>query len=59
MDILTLLAILNIVAIAALATVLLTRKQATGTLDVSKDLQVHRDELRAAIGPTTRLLKSV
>lgn len=57
MDILTLLAILNIVAIAALATVLLTRKQATGTLDVSKDLQVHRDELRAAIGTNHEIVE--
>jgi DNA recombination protein RmuC len=57
MDILTLLAILNIVAIAALATVLLTRKQATGTLDVSKDLQIHRDELRAAIGTNHEIVE--
>ena len=57
MDILTLLAILNIVAIAALATVLLTRKQATGALDVSKDLQVHRDELRAAIGTNHEIVE--
>ena len=57
MDILTLLAILNIVAIAALATVLLTRKQTTGTLDVSKDLQVHRDELRAAIGTNHEIVE--
>ena len=57
MDILTLLAILNIVAIAALATVLLTRKQVTGTLDVSKDLQVHRDELRAAIGTNHEIVE--
>jgi len=57
MDILTLLAILNIVAIAALATVLLTRKQATGNLDVSKDLQVHRDELRAAIGTNHEIVE--
>ena len=57
MDILTLLAILNIVAIAALATVLLTRKQATGTLDVSRDLQVHRDELRAAIGTNHEIVE--
>lgn len=57
MDILTLLAILNIVAIAALSTVLLTRKQSTGTLDVSKDLQVHRDELRAAIGTNHEIVE--
>jgi len=57
MDILTLLAILNIVAIAALATVLLTRKQASGTLDVSRDLQVHRDELRAAIGTNHEIVE--
>ena len=57
MDILTLLAILNIVVIAALATVLLTRKQATGTLDVSRDLQVHRDELRAAIGTNHEIVE--
>ena len=57
MDILTLLAILNIVAIAALGTVLLTRKQTSGTLDVSKDLQVHRDELRAAIGANHEIVE--
>jgi DNA recombination protein RmuC len=57
MDILTLLAIFNIVAIAALATVLLTRKQASGTLDVSRDLQVHRDELRAAIGTNHEIVE--
>jgi DNA recombination protein RmuC len=57
MDILTLLAILNIVAIAALGTVLLTRKQTPGTLDVSKDLQVHRDELRAAIGTNHEIVE--
>jgi DNA recombination protein RmuC len=57
MDILTLLAILNILAIAGLVTVLLTRKQATGTLDVSKDLQVHRDELRAAIGTNHEIVE--
>ncbi len=57
MDILTLLAILNIVAIAALAIVLLTRKQTSGTLDVSKDLQVHRDELRAAIGTNHEIVE--
>lgn len=57
MDILTLLAILNIVAIAALGTVLLTRKQASGTLDVSKDLQIHRDELRAAIGTNHEIVE--
>jgi len=57
MDILTLLAIFNIVAIAALATVLLTRKQASGTSDVSRDLQVHRDELRAAIGTNHEIVE--
>lgn len=49
MDILTLLAILNIVAVVTLIVIFLLRRQQGSTGDISKDLQVHRDELRSAI----------
>ena len=49
MDITTLLAIVAIALTALVIILLLTRKAAPASLDVSKDLQIHRDELRAAI----------
>jgi DNA recombination protein RmuC len=45
----TLLAIINLVGLFALAVLILVRKQHGGSADVSKDLQLHRDELRSAI----------
>lgn len=57
MDISTLLAILNVVGLALLVVIVLTRKQATATLDVSKDLQLHRDELRATIGSNHEIVE--
>lgn len=49
MEIAAILGIFNILAIAALVVVILTRKQSSGSTDMSKDLQLHRDELRSAI----------
>jgi DNA recombination protein RmuC len=49
MEIAAILGIANLIATAALVVVLLTRKQSGGSLDMSKDLQIHRDELRSAI----------
>ena len=49
MEILTLLVALNLVAVIVLAVIWLTRKSSPVSLDVSKDLQIHRDELRSAI----------
>jgi hypothetical protein len=49
MEILTLLVALNLVAVVVLAVIWLTRKSSPVSLDVSKDLQIHRDELRSAI----------
>ncbi|MFM2277198.1 MAG: hypothetical protein RIT12_594, partial [Actinomycetota bacterium] len=49
MDTLTLIAVINLVGLLGLAVLVLTRKTPGASLDVSKDLQVHRDELRSAI----------
>jgi DNA recombination protein RmuC len=49
MEIAAILGIFNILAIAILIVVILTRKQSSGSTDMSKDLQLHRDELRSAI----------
>ena len=49
MEILTLLVALNLVAVVVLTVIWLTRKASPVSLDVSKDLQIHRDELRSAI----------
>jgi DNA recombination protein RmuC len=48
METLTLLVIANLVALLVLFVITLTRKGG-GSVDVSKDLQIHRDELRSAI----------
>jgi DNA recombination protein RmuC len=49
MEIAVILGIFNLIAIVALVVVVLTRKPAGASLDVTKDLQLHRDELRSAI----------
>lgn len=49
MDILTLMAVINLVGLVGLAVLVLTRKSSGVSLDITKDLQVHRDELRSAI----------
>lgn len=49
MDNLTLLGIANLVVLLVLTAIVLTRKQSGGPIDISKDLQIHRDELRSAI----------
>ena len=49
METLTILVIANLVALLVLFVIVLTRKGSSGSMDVSKDLQLHRDELRAAI----------
>jgi DNA recombination protein RmuC len=49
MDILTLIAVINLVGLIGLAVLVLTRKSSGASIDISKDLQVHRDELRSAI----------
>lgn len=49
MDTPTLLAIINLVGLFALAVLVLLRKPQSSNLDVAKDLQLHRDELRSAI----------
>jgi DNA recombination protein RmuC len=49
MEILTLIAILNLVAIVTLIMIFLLRRTQGSSGDISKDLQVHRDELRSAI----------
>ena len=49
MEILTLIAVINLVGVIGLAVLVLTRKSSSPSLDISKDLQVHRDELRSAI----------
>jgi DNA recombination protein RmuC len=45
----TLLNILNTVLLAAVLIFVLVRKNKSTTTDISKDLQIHRDELRSAI----------
>lgn len=49
METLTILVIANLVALLVLFVIVLTRKGSSGSMDVSKDLQIHRDELRSAI----------
>jgi DNA recombination protein RmuC len=49
MEIPTVLAVINIIGLLAIAGIVLLRKQQSGSVDVSKDLQLHRDELRSAI----------
>ena len=49
MEIATLLAVINLLGLLAIAAIVLLRKQNIGSVDVSKDLQLHRDELRSAI----------
>jgi len=49
MDILTLIAVINLVGLIGLAVLVLTRKPSGASIDITKDLQVHRDELRSAI----------
>lgn len=49
MEIATLLALINLIGLLAIAAIVLLRKQNVGSVDVSKDLQLHRDELRSAI----------
>ncbi len=45
----TLMAVINLVGLVGLAVLVLTRKSSGVSLDITKDLQVHRDELRSAI----------
>jgi DNA recombination protein RmuC len=49
MDTPTLLAIINLVGLFAIAVLVILRKPQSANLDVAKDLQLHRDELRSAI----------
>jgi DNA recombination protein RmuC len=42
-------AVINLVGLVGLAVLVLTRKSSGVSLDITKDLQVHRDELRSAI----------
>ena len=49
MDISTLIAVINLVGLIGLAVLVLTRKSSGASIDITKDLQVHRDELRSAI----------
>jgi len=49
MEIAAIIGIFNLLALAALIVVILKRKQPSGSLYMSKDLQLHRDELRSAI----------
>ena len=49
MDIPTILAVINSVGLFALVVLFLARRQPNESIDVSKDLQLHRDELRSAI----------
>lgn len=49
MEIAVILGIFNLIAIAALVVVVITRKPVGASMDVTKDLQLHRDELRSAI----------
>jgi DNA recombination protein RmuC len=49
METLTILVIANLVALLVLFVIVLTRKGTSGPVDVNKDLQIHRDELRSAI----------
>jgi DNA recombination protein RmuC len=50
METLIILVIANLVALLVLTLIVLTRKgNSVGSLDISKDLQIHRDELRSAM----------
>ena len=49
MDTLTLIAVINLVGLIGVAVLMLTRKSSGASKDITKDLQVHRDELRSAI----------
>lgn len=57
MDTLTIIAIANFIAIIVLIVVFLTRKASGPSQDISKDLQLHRDELRSSINSNHELIQ--
>jgi len=57
MDTLTIIAIANFIAIIVLLVVFLTRKASGPSQDISKDLQLHRDELRSSINSNHELIQ--
>ncbi|MFM8926773.1 MAG: DNA recombination protein RmuC [Rhodoluna sp.] len=56
MDTLSIIGIINLILIVALIAIFLTRKQ-PGSVDVSKDLQLQRDELRAQLQSNFELVR--
>ena len=57
MDTLTIVAIANFIAIIALVVIVLTRRTSGPSQDISKDLQIHRDELRSSINSNHELIQ--
>lgn len=57
MDTTTLFLIINLVATLGLLIVLLTRKNSVPSLDISKDLLTHRDELRSSISTNHEVIE--
>ena len=57
MDTLTIIALANLVAIIVLVAIFLMRKQSGPSKDISKDLQLHRDELRSSINSNHELIQ--
>mgnify|MGYP000125434704 CR=1 FL=1 len=57
MDTLTVIAFANLIAIVVLVVIFLMRRQAGPSQDITKDLQLHRDELRASINSNHELLQ--
>jgi hypothetical protein len=57
MDTTTLFLIINLVATLGLLIALLTRKSNSPSLDISKDLLTHRDELRSSISTNHEVIE--
>jgi DNA recombination protein RmuC len=57
MDTLTVIAFANLIAIVVLVVIFLMRKQSGPSQDITKDLQLHRDELRASINSNHELIQ--
>jgi DNA recombination protein RmuC len=57
MDITTIFLVLNLLAIVGLLITVLTRKSSNTTIDISKDLITHREELRASISANHEIIE--
>jgi DNA recombination protein RmuC len=57
MDLITIIGLANLIAIVVLVVIFITRKQSGPGQDISKDLQMHRDELRSSINSNHELIQ--